>query len=91
MTINRNKTTIVLTKKEREAIKTVAKLTHDLYYSLSDFEVQNFNGIMKASWHDNADDTDNIEVGILDLSCLLDDFQENIDKFNNGDEAEVEE
>ena len=84
MTINRNKTTIVLTKEERDAIKTVTKLAHDIFFGLNDDETSRFNGIMRASWDDDDDpDCSNIEVGINDLSCLLDSFQENIDEFNS--------
>lgn len=85
MIIIRNKVTINLTKKERKAIETVKKLADALYYGLNDDETDRFNGIMKESWRGDDDpDCDNIEVGICDLSCLLNGLQENIDKFNAG-------
>lgn len=76
---------INLTEEEREAIKTVAKLTNDLYYGLDKNETARFDGIMRASWS-GVDDPDcsSIEVGICDLSCLLDSLQENINQFNKG-------
>lgn len=83
MTIIRNKATINLTEEEREAIKIVAKLSCDLYYGLDDDEMARFNKIMETSWSYNVDNGRNIVVSIFDLSCLLDDFQGNIDKFNN--------
>lgn len=75
MTIVRNKITINTTEEEREAIKIVANLAHDIYYGLNNDEVACFNGLMKASRAGEDNDADDIEVGILDLSCLLDDFQ----------------
>lgn len=84
MIIIRNKTIINLTTEEREAIKIVAKLAHDIFFGLNDDETSRFNGIMRASWNGvDYPDCSNIEVGINDLSCLLDDFQKNIDEFNN--------
>lgn len=84
MTINRNKTIIVLTKEEREAIRIAAKLAHDIFLGLNDDETSRFNGIMRASWNGDDDpDCSDIEVGINDLFCLLDDFQKNIDEFNS--------
>lgn len=85
MTLIRNKVTINLTEEERKAIETVKKLTNDLYYGLDDHETIRFNDIMRASWSGVDDPNCNdIEVGICDLSCLLDDFQKNIDEFNKG-------
>lgn len=81
MTIIRNRATIYLTEKERKAIEIVKNLANDLYYSLDDDETDRFNSIMKASWGAN---TDEIEVAICELSCLLDKFQKNIDEFNEG-------
>ena len=81
MTIIRDRATIKLTEEERKAIETVKKLTNDLLYGLKPEEIGRFNGIMKESWSD----PDSIEVAICDLSCLLDDLQSNIDKFNKGD------
>lgn len=74
---------IKLTEEEREAIEIVRKLTNDIYYGLSDTEMHRFNKIMETSWGYNVEDARSIVVSILDLSCLLDDFQGNIDKFNN--------
>lgn len=81
MTITRNKAIINLTEEECKAIKTVKKLANDIFYGLDDDETARFNGIMKESWGNNTDD---IEVGINDLSCLLDDFEDNINVFNAG-------
>lgn len=79
-----NKTIINLTNEEREAIRIAAKLAHDIFFGLDDDETSRFNSIMRASWNGNdGPDCSNIEVGINDLSCLLDDFQKNIDEFNN--------
>lgn len=81
MTIIRDKTAISLTEEECEAIKTVAELTYKIYCGLNDTEMKRFNDIMKAS-RGNADNSD-IEISILDLFCILDDFQMNIDEFNS--------
>lgn len=81
MTIIRNKTTISLTEEECEAIKTVTELTYKIYCGLNGAEMKRFNDIMKAS-RGNADNSD-IEISILDLFYILDDFQGNIDEFNS--------
>lgn len=78
MTIIRDRATINLTAEERKAIETVKKLADDLFRGLKPEEIDRFNDIMEESWAD----PDIIEVALGDLSCLLDDFQENIDKFN---------
>lgn len=80
MTLIRDKVIINLTEEERKAIETVTKLVNDLYYGLKPEELYRFNSIMKASWS-NPDD---VEVAIADLSCILDDFQKNIDEFNKS-------
>lgn len=82
MTIIRDRATINLTEEERKAIKTVKELVNDLFYSLDDHETTRFNNIMRASW--GGPNCNDIEVGICDLSCLLDSFQKNIDEFNKG-------
>ena len=74
---------IKLTEEEREAIEIVRKLTNNIYYGLSDTEMHRFNKIMETSWGYNVEDARSIVVSIFDLSCLLDDFQGNIDKFNS--------
>lgn len=76
---------INLTEKEREAIEIVRKLTNDLFYGLDENETARFDSIMRASWSgDDNPDYSSIEVGICDLSCLLDSLQENINQFNKG-------
>ena len=82
MTIIRDKIIISLTEEEREAIRITTKLAHDIYYGLNNDEINRLNNIMKVSWTNEDGDVDNIAVGILDLFCLLDSFQENIDEFN---------
>lgn len=80
MTIIRDRATINLTEEERKAIETVKKLTNDLFYGLKPEEIVRFNNIMKEKWGD----PDTVEVAICDLSCILDDFQKDIDEFNKG-------
>jgi hypothetical protein len=78
MTIIRNKTTIDLTEEERKAIKIVSTIARDLYYGLDNNEMDRFNDLMKESIIDDI-----IEVNILNFSCLINDFQKNIDEFNS--------
>ena len=80
MTIIRDRATINLTEEERKAIKTVKDLVNDLYYGLKSEELDRFNNIMRASWTD----PDSVKVAICDLSCILDSFQSDINKFNES-------